>query len=411
MDLTKKSSYPWILVGIYSLLGFCLPSTVTQFAMLVGTIAKEMQVSEQTVLLADTFRAVCLVTALFASSFLYKKFGLRKTIFIGLCCQIIPQFVLPLGIENNNLFILYIFKGMQGMNALAFPLYISTITSWIDEKSKGLATSVFNGGFTAGAGLGAWVSGKVIPILGWKMSFYTLGVMCIIFAIPVLLITREKEGISPLKKENKNSNRYNIIFKQKLTWILVFALLANTWIAQAITVDMSIYSSYLGYSYGQTGTLMLIISIVTVIASIVGGAVSDFFAARSTNKVLSRAKVLSYGYAIAAIACVLLPIIAKKGFIFTILAASLMMLGTSWAQGVYWAIPSALYKAEDNVIVTSICSGASNLVNPVAPMVVGVILGTRGLWQIGWVTCAIMAVFSMIATLAIPKIKGNNVEA
>ena len=156
---------------------------------------------------------------------------------------------------------------------------------------------------------------------------------------------------------------------------------------------------------------MLIISIVTVIASIIGGAVSDFFAARSTNKVLSRAKVLSYGYAIAAAACVLLPIVAKKGFIFTILAASLMMLGTSWAQGVYWAIPSALYKAEDNVIVTSICSGASNLVNPIAPMVVGVILGTRGLWQIGWITCAIMAVFSMIATLAIPKIKGNNVEA
>lgn len=410
MDLTKKSGYPWILVAIYSLLGFCLPSTVTQFAMLIGTIAKEMNVSEQTVLLADTFRAVCLVTALFASSLLYKKFGLRKTIFIGLCCQIIPQFVLPFGIEHDNLLILYLFKGMQGMNALAFPLYISTITSWIDERSKGLATSVFNGGFTAGAGLGAWVSGKTIPLLGWKMSFYSLGVMCIIFAIPVLLITREKENKSSLKKENKDSNRYNIIFKQKITWMLVFALLANTWIAQAVTVDMSIYSSHLGYSYSQTGTLMLIISIVTVIASITGGAVSDFFAARAANKVASRVNVLSYGYAVAAIACVLLPFIANKGFAFTVLAASVMMLGTSWAQGVYWAIPSELYEAGDNVIVTSICSGASNLVNPVAPMIVGVILGTRGLWQIAWITCAVMAIFSMISALAIPKIKTTNIK-
>lgn len=405
MDLTKKSSYPWILVAVYSLLGFCLPSTVTQFAMLIGTIAEEMQVSEQTVLLADTFRAVCLVTALFASSLLYKKFGLRKTIFIGLCCQIIPQFVLPLGIEHKNLFILYMFKGMQGMNALAFPLYISTITSWVNDNSKGLATSVFNGGFTAGAGLGAWVSGKTIPLLGWKMSFYALGVMCIFFAIPVLLITREKEAGSSLKKQNKDSNRYNIIFKQKITWALVFALLANTWIAQAVTVDMSIYSSHLGYSYSQTGTLMLIISIVTVIASITGGAVSDFFAARTENKVASRVNVLSYGYTVGGIACIMLPLIANKGFFFTVVAASLMMLGTSWAQGVYWAIPSEIYEAGDNVIVTSICSGASNLVNPVAPMIVGVILGTKGLWQIGWITCAIMAAFSMISALIIPKIK------
>lgn len=405
MELTKKSNYPWILVAIYSLLGFCLPSTVTQFAMLVGTIAEEMQVNEQTVLLADTFRAICLVTALFASSFLYKKLGLRKTIFIGLCCQIIPQFVLPFGIENKNLFILYMFKGMQGMNALAFPLYISTITSWVNENSKGLATSVFNGGFTAGAGLGAWVSGKTIPLLGWKMSFYFLGVMCIIFAIPVLLVTREKKSTPSMKKEIKDSNRYNTIFKQKITWMLIFTLLANTWVAQAVTVDMSIFSSYLGYSYNQTGTLMLIISIVTIVASISGGIVSDFFALKAANKVASRVKVLSCGYVIAAVACIVLPLIAGKGFLFTVLAAATMMLGTSWAQGVYWAIPSELYETEDNIIVTSICSGASNLVNPVAPIVVGVILGTKGLWQIGWMTCAVMSIFSMIAALTIPKVK------
>ncbi|MCY7008639.1 MFS transporter [Fusobacterium simiae] len=410
MNLTKKSNYPWILVTIYSLLGFCLPSTVTQFTMLIGTIAKKMQVSEQTVLLADTFRAVCLVTALFISSFLYKKFGLRKTILIGLCCQIIPQFILPIGIEHKNLFVLYIFKGMQGVNAIAFPLYISTITSWVDEKSKGFATSVFNGGFTAGAGLGAWVSGKVIPIFGWKISFYFLGIICIIIAIPVLLITREKETENSFKKQSRNSSHYNKIFKQKLTWMLVFSLLANTWITQAITVDMPIYSSYLGYSYNQIGTLMLIISIISIIFSIIGGIISDLYATKSINKVSSRVKVLSYGYAVAAVTCIILPFIANKGFLFTILIVSIIMLGVSWAQGVYWAIPSELYKVEDNVIITSICSGASNLVNPIAPMVVGVILGTRGLWKMAWITCAIIAILSMISALVIPKIKTNDVK-
>lgn len=405
MDLTTKKYYPWLLVGIYSLLGFCLPSTVTQFTMLIGTIAKKMEITEQTVLLADTFRAICLVSSLFASSFIYRKLGLRRTIFLGLFFQILPQFILPLGIENKNIIILYIFKGMQGMNALAFPLYISTITAWIDERSRGLATSVFNGGFTAGAGLGAWVSGKVIPLLGWKMSFYTLGIICILFAIPVLLITRDKVSEVKTARKIKDNNRYSYIFKQKITWMLVFSLLANTWIAQAVTVDMSIYSNFLGYTYEQIGLLMLIISIVTVISSILGGGISDYFAKKSSNKVNSRVNVLIFGYIIAAISAFLLPILGQESFILTVIIAGLMMFGTSWAQGVYWAIPSEIYDEKDNVIVTSICSGASNLVNPIAPMVVGVLLGTRGFWTVGWFTCGIMAIFSLVSAFIIPKIK------
>lgn len=409
MNLSKRPEYPWILVICYSCLGVCMPAAVTQFSMLVSTMAKEMAVGEQTILLADSLRAVCLVTAMFLSGVVYKKLGLRKTIMLGLCFQIAPQFLIPFAVHSQNLVFFYLFKGMQGLNAVAFPLYLATISSWVNERYRGLATAIFNGSFTAGAGVGAWVSGLIIPKLGWQISFYFVGGICLLFAIPVLLITREKEFQNPKKirsnQGKKDSKQYWDIISRKVTWMLVLALLGNTWITQAVTVDMSVYSSFLKFSYAQTGNLMLLISIVTVVASILAGAVSDYIASKAKDKLKSRVVVLSFGYVVAAIAAVFLPVFGGMGFSYTAVAASAMMVGTAWAQGVYWAIPSELYDQEDHVIVTSICSGASNIVNPIAPMVVGVILGTRGLWNIGWLTCTVMAVFSLIAVLLIPRFR------
>ncbi|MGN9163908.1 MFS transporter [Tissierellaceae bacterium HCP3S3_D8] len=407
MNLTKRPEYPWLLVITYSCLGICMPAAVTQFSMLVGTMADIMQVGEKMILLADSLRAVCLVVALFLSGIVYKHFGLRKTMILGLFFQIAPQFLIPLAVRNRDISFFFIAKGMQGLNAVAFPLYLATITTWISARYRGLATAIFNGSFTAGAGIGAWISGLLIPKIGWQMSFYFVGAACLFFAIPVLLITREKEDHNKKDKE-KDTKQYRRIIGDKKLWVLVVAFLANTWITQAVTVDMSVYATYLDYSYGQIGNLMLLISIVTVIASILAGGISDFFASRSKDKLKSRVIVLSLGYFIAALAALILPLGGEKGFTFISILASAMMIGTSWAQGVYWAIPSELYETKDHIVVTSICSGASNIVNPIAPIVVGVVLGTRGLWHIGWITCSIMALISLIAVLMIPKYESKQ---
>lgn len=413
MNLTKRPEYPWIIVITYSMLGICMPAAVTQFSMLVGTMAAEMGVAEQTILLADSLRAVCLVTAMFLSGIIYKRFGLRRTMMLGLFFQIAPQFLIPMAVRHHNLIFFYLSKGMQGLNAVAFPLYLATISSWSSSRFRGLATAIFNGSFTAGAGVGAWVSSMIIPVLGWQISFYVVGAACLLLAIPVLLVTREKEAAvfvpDPKKSsDQRDSRQYIRILKDKKTWLLVAALLANTWIAQAVTVDMSVYSASLNYSYAQTGKLMLLISAVTVVASILAGGISDYFASRANDILKSRVTVLSGGYVLAAAAAVMLPAVGERGFLYTAVAASLMMIGVSWAQGVYWAIPGELYGARDHVAVTSICSGASNIVNPVAPMVVGVVLGTRGMWHIGWLTCSAMALLSLAAVLFIPKFGINR---
>lgn len=400
MKITDRKSYPWVLVVCYSLLGLFFPAAVTQYSMVVGDVAEALHVPQQTVLLTDNVRAVCLVCAMFLANFMYRKLGLQKTMALGLLFQILPQFVIPLAIRGGFLPALFVLKGMQGLNSMAFPLYISTITLWISERYAGLATAIFNGSFAAGSGVGSWIAGKIVPAFGWEASFYVVGGICLLFAVPVLLITRDKPRTpAPAAERSRKKGTYAAIIRQPITWILITALIANTWVTQAITVDMSVYASNMHYPSEKIGNLMLVISVMTVVASILAGGVSDWAASRSKNTVKSRSLIMALGHALSALGAAVLPFAAGIGFVPMLLSSCIMMFGTSWACGVFWALPVEVYSAEDHVSGTAFCSGASNVPNPIATMVVGVLLGSNGHWTAGWMTCAIVSLFSMAASI------------
>lgn len=298
--------------------------------------------------------------------------------------------------QIHSLPLFFIAKATQGLNAMAFPLYISTIALWIDSHYTALATAIFNASFAAGSGVGAWIAGKLVPSLGWRAFSYAIGGMVVLLAVPVLLFTRDKPRALSDAAPTRSSEGYGTIIRQPVTWLLVLALLANTWVTQAITVDMSVYAQGSGYTYGQTGDLMLAISVVTVLSSILAGAVSDFLAARSLRPIRSRSLVMGTGYVLSAAAAALLPAAGSLGYMPLAVASCAMMFGASWAAGVFWALPSAVYTPEEQVAGTAFCSGASNLPNPVAPMVVGVLLGTHGHWTTAWMTCAAASAASLL---------------
>lgn len=401
MKITEKKYYPWLLVFCYSIMGIFFPAAVTQYSMIVDDLTGAMHVSGSIILMADTCRAICLFSAMFLTGYIYKHLGLRKTMALGISCQVIPQFVIPIAINFHNLPMLFVFKAMQGLNAIAFPLYISTITLWMDERYDAIATAIFNGSFTAGSGVGAFITSRIIPAVGWKSSFYAIGCLCLITCIPVLLITRDKPVTNAkVTSHNNQKGIYRNIVRQPITWLLIFALLANTWVSQAVTVDMSVYVNSI-YDKSQTGNLMLVLSVITVIASILAGVVSDSLAMKSKDKLKNRSIVMLSGYFLSMIAAILLPITAVKNYYVFEIVACVMAFGASWPGGVFWSLPVLAYSKEDNVAGTAFCSAASNVPNPIAPMVVGVLLGSHGYWTIAWNTCAAASMVSIISGMMI----------
>lgn len=405
MKLTSKKYYPVLLIVLYSLLGMTIPAAVSQFTMSATEIANTMKVSEQTILSAETVRASCLVVSMFLSNVIYRRLGLKRTIALGISFQIIPQFILPTAINAGSVPLLFLLKGMQGCNSIAFPLYISAILMWVDDAYAGFSTAFFNGSFIAGNGLGGWLTARLIPGFGWQPSFYIIGVFCIIFALPAIIVTEEneerKKRINNKSKSEKGS--YVKIAKMAATWAVILASLSSSWTSQAVMVDLPLYSSYLKYNYSQSGNLMFLISIITVVTSIIAGLVSDKLYVISKKKFRSRCLVLSFGYIIAAFASVILPMAADKGFIIYSAFAGLIVAGSSWASGALWPVINYVYPPEDAVAGTSFCSSASTISNPIAPFVTGVVLGSVGKWQTAWWIAAIISVISFISCMVLFK--------
>jgi predicted MFS family arabinose efflux permease len=407
----KKMLSPWALVGSYSLLGVCFPAAVTQFSLLAPDMAVILDIDIRTILLADSLRAVCLVIGMFLSGYVYRRLGGWKTICLGLLLQILPQFLIPLALRLHSIPLFFLFKALQGFNAVAFPVYLSNIAICVSANKAGLATSVFNGSFMAGAGVGAWLSGKLLLFLDWQMTFYFLGFLCLVLAVPALYFTLYFKGPCGFDKPRvaeegaAKNGVYSGIAGNSLIWLLILALSANTWVAQTITVDMPVYLHLGEITKTQSGNLMLAISLVTVIASIGAGAVSDFFAGRSVNPVRSRGIIMAGGYLLGAAAIPVFTFLPYGSFGLLALFACLMTAGVSWAAGVFWALPSLLFTKDKNLAATAFCSGASNIVNPLAPFISGVVLGSAGYWKAAWILCAGISLVSFAATLIISRKK------
>ena len=106
-----------------------------------------------------------------------------------------------------------------------------------------------------------------------------------------------------------------------------------------------------------------------------------------------------------AAAAAVLPAAGAAGYLPLAAASCAMMFGASWAAGVFWALPSQVYSSEEQVAGTAFCSGATNVPNPIAPMVVGVMLGTHGHWTAAWMTCAAVSAVSLLASLLLSRQK------
>ena len=399
--------YGWLMVAAFSLTGMNMPAGVTQYSMTVEALSTQLAVTVEAILFGDTLRASFLVLGMLASGLFHKRFGFRVTFAIGMTCQIIGQIAIPL---CTNIPTYYIFKILQGCNAIAYPLYISTILKIIPERNHGMATAIFNGFFATGSGLGALVAGLVIPAFGWKASYWVLAVFAAVCALIVLALV----GPADLKAHHHNSpgraGSYASILRKPVTWALLITILTSNWVIAAVTVDLSVFSADLGHKLSYSAFLISTVSIVNLIASIGSGAISDRCSARSSSPSRTRIAVLVIGYIAVLLATLGFGILPMEQETFLLAASALMMFGAAWVAGGFWALLPRYYHQNEAASGVSICTGLSNIANPLAPLIVGVLLGSSGYWIAGWLTCGGLAVLSIFSMAVLYRRENHSVH-
>ena len=75
----------------------------------------------------------------------------------------------------------------------------------------------------------------------------------------------------------------------------------------------------------------------------------------------------------------------------------LFSFGGSWGLGVFYSILPDVFDRHTLSTATGLIGGFGDLMMPIAPTVVGVVFGVRGLWTLGWGSCAVLAVIGTAA--------------
>lgn len=386
----------WYIVLISSLMGCSISSAFPQFSMTVTNVAQTTGLAESFLLTSDTVKSAAIVAAMLCSGFMYKKLGARITFIIALICTVLPQFLLPF-VSSPAIFMFL--KIMQGFASVIFPVFLLIIMDVISERQSGLATAIFNGIFYSGGGVGGTIAGFFIAKSGWISSYFALGIIELIIGL-VWLFTVKDTASGQQEEETLNEKTSSLhLLKMPVVWLLIVAFISTTFVIQAITVDMPLFSEWLGYDEMETGKINTAVTIGLLAACLISGKISDMVAIRMSNKGKARILVMAVGPIIIILSSLMLILLDLTSFGLFYVTALLFSFGGSWGLGTFYSILPEIFDDDKLPIVTGLAGGAGDMGMPAAPLLVGVIFGARGMWHLGWAVCIATAVLSLLACI------------
>lgn len=402
----------WYIVLISSLMGCSISSAFPQFSMTVSSVAEKTGLSESFLLTTDTLKSAAIVVAMLCSGFFYKKFGARITFIIALICIALPQFVIP---YTSVPALLIFWKLVQGFSSVIFPVFLLIIMDVISERQAGLATAVFNGIFYSGGGVGGTLAGFFIAKSGWLSSYFALGIIALVIGVIWLLTvkdTTKDKASDAMEADNLNEEKVSSLslLKMPVVWLLILAFISTTFVIQAITVDLPLFSEWLGYNELESGKINTAVTIGLLAACLVSGQISDMVARRMSNKGRARILVMAIGPILIIVASLMLILLDLTNFGLFYATAFIFSFGGSWGLGTFYSILPEIFDEERLPIITGLAGGAGDMGMPLAPLLVGVVFGACGMWHLGWSVCIIISLLSILACFLLlgnKKVRGK----
>ncbi len=381
-----------------SLVGSTMASFISQFSMTVNQLSEKLGAGQEIILFSEVLKSFSIVIGMLISGVIYKRLKLKKTFLLAMALLLLPQFSIA---YSPNVFTLMVLKILQGFATIIFPVYILVIIQWMEANHIGFATAMFNGIFYGGSGLGAIATGFIIPRLGWEASYLILGIISLMLGIIWFFTIDEKNQNNTESVGSSGTIRatYIEMVKKPEIWLLVLGLLGSTWALQAVAVDMPIFGEYIGYGAEDIGKIMASTTIGTVIASLISGKVSDMYSQRTINKVSGRIFIMMLSSIIIFIFTLLIIVLDLNNFYIFYILALFISFGGAWGLGSFYSIFPEMFRGDMLEIAPGFAGGIADISVPLAPFVVGIVFGARGLWSLGWLSCTIMSGLSLIACI------------
>lgn len=372
----EKSPYRWVMAALAGLLMTTSFISLTSFGILSTKMATSFGISSGTlsVLGIDSF-SIGLFAAFFLGQGGIFDTRLKEGVLIAQIFLIIPQFLIPV---FYNVAVLIALRFFQGLMIMMLALFSIQLEGWFppDERARSLAFTL--GAISLGSAAGGLLSG-VLKSFSWQESYYITGIIMVAGAALYFAFARDSKSQRKAIIQAEGGKHENAL-KNPLVIIMGIIQLPLSWVLFTIGGYLSSYSYHLGYSTGQTSTLIVAWGLSGFVAAFVGAFIGDHLSKSKTSNrgiLKSRLLVMTIADILMAAGIVLMIIIGSFSFYDLVLAAVvngfLMMFPPN-----YWALPGNIYP------LAMVSAGAfgmgliSNSADAIGPLVTSSLISDLG---------------------------------
>lgn len=292
--MNLKKIYPWIVCGVGILLYFCTCGmTTVGFSAYLPYLKDSLDLSSTETSVITTIRCLSSMIAMMFSDTYYKKFSLRKGMFIA--CALLPIAYIIFGNANSVLWCYFaaVILGISYAFGTMIPLALLIRQWFISFQATALSITA------CGSGISTAIMPPIIAVLldafGLKWAFYASAIASFIVAIILVLVIRDNPSqlqMQPYYKEGSKDNSKKADAKKKLhnhdlskkeAAFFIFAILMVGCSGTPYTHHLSLHYTTVGYTAMQAAAALSFYGIVLTCSKVLFGICSDRFGTYRVN--------------------------------------------------------------------------------------------------------------------------------
>jgi ACS family glucarate transporter-like MFS transporter len=309
---------------------------------------------------------------------------------------------------------------MGASEATTYPACGRVIRDWFPERERGLVTTLFNGGSSAGPALGAIIAAALVSSFNWRIAFVVLGVVGFIWLAAWLIcycapeeaawlpaaervkILAERDGTDTSATPDPRASSLGYLLSQRSIWGLVLTQACLVYTAYLFLTWLPTYlQSTRELSTMNTGYLTAIPYLVTIVLGLAIARASDRMLS-SVDVQAGRRRYFIAAMAALALLILLAPMVGSLWQLLVVL--TLVLTGCTTGAGLNFALASDLLRNSRDVSrVIAITAFGGNLFGLVAPIITGYVVSGTGGYTWAFRIAAALLLCGCLATLAMTR--------
>lgn len=408
MNKNINTNYRWVILIINFLACAMSYAGLTIWSMASGELAVTFNISSIQASLGSGLFMGGYALASFVMAYLAPKIGFRLCGIISLGLMVVGTFIIPVAPSYG---IILLARFMQGWGIL-WLVGVNSSIAWFPKRQIGLASGVVGGGLTLGIGIGGWVATALIGATGsWQSAFKTWAIILLVFTVIWAILFREpgKDMYPEDVTEEVEASMAKSVnpYKTVAGWLCIAVMFFDAWQLIGFNTVMPGFLQAKGYSAAQAATALLVAGLVGVVATPIGGIISDSLVKKGMEPLKSRAFTQGIpGFLVAAVSTFVFPALAPVSFGLAVVMSMACGWGVPVVNATSGALPVDLLKdpeAGGKLFGGTILIGLG-LGGILVPSIAAAIAENAG-WNAAFIILAAGALVGTIISVVLPKFK------